>query len=805
MNYDISPGWTVLPWLAAALGALAVVWWRSGPAVGRARHPALFALRAAALLGLLVVWLNPVHVSVIPGAINRPEVHVLLDASQSMKLGSPDRWTEATDLLGTAVRRQEGRANVHVYRFGERLVSVDTDALLSGDLPPPNDADTQLAAAFRQLAGRLGREAPAGVVVVSDGRVRDPDKLEEMVAVWKRLRVPVHVVPVGRAAEGGDVAIVAAVAPAKVRKSSQVTVDVFLRSFGFAGRRSEVRLQALDEAGNFRRTLTALPVTLQDGVQPLRLAFRAEPDVKKLRVHVPPPPGDLAPANNDFPLEVELDRTKIRVLLLEGATEGGINRPRQQQTGAAFDDDSDAAYAPFRDALLADPDVQCTVYAVGLGAEPRRVLTRETSHLSTAFLKTAAELLAYDAIVLSNVPRDALGDEVLGWIEEWIGKRGGGLLMAGGPRAFGAGGWTGTPVEKMLPVEFPATPDWEANPATPEPTGADLHPIWRLFEDDRTTRAAIRTLPEAMGRNAWVRVKPQSGTLLAAQKAGTGTGGAPLLAVGAYGRGRTAALAIPISSTWAPRLTRQWGEGEDNKHFARFARNVVYWLTEDSSVGRRRLVGATDKRFYRPGETVSIAAATYDESANRTGRYQVIATVEPKELIGGTTEPPLPVKWPAGRRSPPGHKEKLTDWEGELPLVVDPQSKDYAVPLPLVEALPPGFSGLAFKIELAAYEGEGESRTLIDSGSLDVQVLTDPHEQQNPTPDREFLLNLAKATGGKEFTSADGLADALRELSIGEGEQTVRRTPLWSREWLLGGLIALLAVEWFLRRWLGLA
>src|SRR5207248_2769336 len=317
-----------------------------------------------------------------------------------------------------ALERQQGRADVRVYRFGERLVAVDPAALLAGDILPPNDADTQLAAALRQLAGRLGREAPAGVVVVSDGRVRDPDKLDEMAAVWKRLRVPVHVVPVGRAAEGGDVAIVAAVAPAKARKQSQVTVDVFLRSFGFAGRRAELALQALDDAGNFRRTLATLPVTLQDGVQPLRVAFRTETDVRKLRLHVPPPPGDLSPQNNDFPLEIELDRTKIRVLLLEGSAESGFAlRPNQRPAGV-MDDDSDAAYAPFRDALLADPDVQCTVYAVPQGGEPRRVLTKQTSHLSGGFLKTAAELLAYDAIVLSNVPREALSDEVLGWIEQ---------------------------------------------------------------------------------------------------------------------------------------------------------------------------------------------------------------------------------------------------------------------------------------------------------------------------------------------------------------------------------------------------
>lgn len=802
MTYDLSPGWAVLPWLAAALLALIWLRQRSGPAVARARHAALWTCRAGVLVALVAIGLNPVHVSVIPGTIHRPEVHVLLDASQSMKLGSPEsRWQEGTAILRGALERQPGHANIHVHRFGERLVAVDTAALMAGELPLPNDADTQLASAFRQLAGRLGREAPAGVVVVSDGRVRDPDKLEEMANVWKKLKVPVHVVPVGRGAEGGDVAIVAAVAPAKARKQSQVMVDVFLRSFGFAGRRAELQLQALDDAGNFRRTLTTLPVTLQDGVQPLRVAFRTEPDVKKMRLVVPPPPGDLSPSNNDFPLEIELDRTKIRVLLLEGSAEGGFGRqPGQPRPGAIDSDDSDTAYAPFRDALLADPDVQCTVFHVSGDGEPRRVLTRETAHLSSAFLKTAAELLAYDAIVLANVPHTALSDEVLGWVEEWIGKRGGGLLMAGGPRAFGAGGWTGTAVEKMLPVEFLASPDWDATPATLEPTGAELHAVWRLFEDDRATRAAIRTLPESLGRNNWVRVKPQSGTLLGAQKAGTGAGTPPLMAVGAYGRGRTAALAVPLSASWSPQFTRRWGEGEDNKHFARFARNLVYWLTEDSAIGRRRLVATTDKRFYRPGETISIVGQTYDESANRTGRYKVEAMLEPKYLTGDKL-PDSPVKWPVGRPRKGTESGSLVVWGEEIVLHLDPQSKDHTLSLPLAEALAPGSAGLAFKLELTAYEGS----TQIDSSSLDVQVLSDPHEQQNPLPNREFLSELARSTGGREFTDAGSLAEALTALSIVEGEQTVRRTPLWSREWLLGVLLALLSVEWFLRRWLGLA
>ena len=53
--------------------------------------------------------------------------------------------------------------------------------------------------------------------------------------------------------------------------------------------------------------------------------------------------------------------------------------------------------------IVADPDIQCTVYQVPQGGAPRRVMTPGTVNLPAAFPQTAAELLAYDALVLSNV------------------------------------------------------------------------------------------------------------------------------------------------------------------------------------------------------------------------------------------------------------------------------------------------------------------------------------------------------------------------------------------------------------------
>src|SRR5262249_3167271 len=145
MTFDFSSGWVVLPWLATALLTLWWVWGRSGAAVARSRHLALWVFRGCVLAALVVIGLNPVHVSVIPGSVHRPEVHVLLDASQSMLLGTPEsRWQEGTALLRDALKRQQGHADVRVHRFGQRVVPVDLDAFLAGgQLARPDDADTQ--------------------------------------------------------------------------------------------------------------------------------------------------------------------------------------------------------------------------------------------------------------------------------------------------------------------------------------------------------------------------------------------------------------------------------------------------------------------------------------------------------------------------------------------------------------------------------------------------------------------------------------------------------------------------------------
>ncbi|MEA2548416.1 MAG: hypothetical protein QOE42_1014 [Chloroflexota bacterium] len=63
-------------------------------------------------------------------------------------------------------------------------------------------------------------------------------------------------------------------------------------------------------------------------------------------------------------------------------------------------------------------------------------------------------LLAWDSIVLVDVSRLRLSDAQLSGIQQYVRDFGRGLVMVGGPKSYGAGGYTDTPVEESLPVDM---------------------------------------------------------------------------------------------------------------------------------------------------------------------------------------------------------------------------------------------------------------------------------------------------------------------------------------------------------------
>ena len=781
-----------------------LVRWRIGPPMASARRWGLLLIRLTVLVALLVILMNPVRVDRSPGSSEQPRVVYLLDTSQSMAMGTPaTRFQEVVQTIRRAdqLLPRDSRPSLSSYRFGEAFSAIEP--LGPGPEAPAveaTDRDTQLLAALRQLPGRFAPSPPGAVVLFSDGRARDPAGLEEMARRYRQMRVPIHIVAVGDAAGGGDVAIVNMVAPARVRKHSRASARIWVRSYGYDGRRTELRLWALDSDGT-RRPLGQLPITLQSGIQSFNLSFQTDLQTMRIEATLPPAPDEVSLQNNAAAAEVAVDRTKIRVLYVEGSTEPLVQRVvdgRRVTKGP---------YSCFADGLAEDPDIECLV----LRALPGSSRLRETAATVSVsgFPGTPAALFAFDALVLSDVERRGLSMQQLEWIEQWIAQRGGGLCMVGGPHSFAAGGWAGSRLAEVLPVVLdPNGNDWLAagrlavRPVLSKNSSAP-HPIWNIVSDLEQNDAILQLLPDFDAANRFFDVKPSAASVARSgpqASVSTMNPGRPVIVLGSYGKGRSMAVATCLTPRWAQDFAKKWGTG-DNRYYAKFWRNVVYWLSENSVNGRRRLLTTADKMSYQPGETIKLHATAFDEAAKVTMDCRVTAIIEPQSATAELDSDYAPVGWPDEVQRTSGEEGPYVAWGEELEMIKRPDQGGYEIELAIADTST-GLSGTqALRIEISAYE----DYALVDSTSLDIQILDDPFERQNPLPNHELLRRLASLSGGKELSDARSLAAAIGNLPPKVGSPEVRKAPLWSRWWLLTPLLILLTVEWVWRRSVGLA
>lgn len=263
------------------------------------------------------------------------------------------------------------------------------------------------------------------------------------------------------------------------------------------------------------------------------------------------------------------------------------------------------------------------------------------------------------------------------------------------------------------------------------------------------------------------------------------------------------AMAMPITSPWANDFLTKWGSG-DSKYYGKFWRNAIYWLTESSSIGRRRLVVTADKKFYRPGETITLSAAAFDEAANQTGSYKITSMIEPQMSLNDLESNYSPVRWPDGKPRESGESGPFIAWgeEFDLPRTDATGGKPaFSLELPIADALTVGSATQSLRVELTAME----EFTQVDSTSLDIQILHDPFEQQNPFPNHDLLASIAKHSGGQVINHSTQLAEVLRDVPMKVGTPIIKKTPLWSTWLLWTWMLGLLSVEWIWRRVVGLA
>jgi uncharacterized membrane protein len=201
-------------------------------------------------------------------------------------------------------------------------------------------------------------------------------------------------------------------------------------------------------------------------------------------------------------------------------------------------------------------------------------VTFQPNHVAAEkFPYTAAELDAYDVVVLSDIGANTLlipkkvfigGQTVpnrLRSLAEWVGA-GGALLMVGGYLSFqgieAKANYRGTVLAEVLPVTMEIGDDREE---TPEGSEAGV-----VMPDHAVTRGMPTTWPRILGYH---RLAQKDGADVLVTVSGH-----PLLTVGRHGKGRVAAFATDMGPHWLPREFVEWSG------YARLWQQLTAWLAD---------------------------------------------------------------------------------------------------------------------------------------------------------------------------------------------------------------------------------
>ena len=265
-------------------------------------------------------------------------------------------------------------------------------------------------------------------MLVWDGNRTEGD-LDAAVAAAKAQNVPIDVMPLKYQVRN-ETFIERFVAPTWRREKEPFSLDVILNNTANFPTRGTLRIEQegrpldLDptqpgvqsgravvlQPGRNRESITVDPI---EGVDVRRFKAVWEPDRAGGK-----PVGDTL-ASNNVANAFTFVRGKGKVLYINNEADGG-------------------------DDLL----------RAALGREGITVDANRTT--VDAFPTSLVELQGYDAVILANVARGAggLSDPQQRILAQYVHDTGGGLVMIGGPDTLGAGGWQGSELETVLPVDM---------------------------------------------------------------------------------------------------------------------------------------------------------------------------------------------------------------------------------------------------------------------------------------------------------------------------------------------------------------
>jgi uncharacterized membrane protein len=709
-------------WLLGAV-LLIVLAWRRGRVLSVPRTAVITGLQLAMwALVLWVMWQPALLVKSLRTGDN--SVAVMLDASASMSVidgadaTATTRMQQARGVLAdTAFNTLSKDYQLKRYTFAGNAGKLDS----FDELPAPGLA-TNIGASVLQVLN-ASRTTPLGaIVLLSDGSDNAGQLDAAQLADIARFGVPVQVIGIGREHMPEDLELDSVLAPDKTLPGSKVAARIAIRHDGSGI--AHVRVTDGDKllaardislAKDANLTTAWVDFDLNDtGYRELKVSLAGGPQERELR-------------NNDRSRLINVQSEVAPLLYVEG-------EPRWE-------------YKFMRRAMDQDKSVR----VVSLLRTTTNGLYRQgvdtADELQDGFPRQREDLFKYDALIIGNIQAAYFTRAQQQLIQEFVNLRGGSLLMLGGSKTLGDGGWMNTPINEVLPVRLPAKgTSFHRTQVQVTLTARGQRESWlKLGDTDADTLKQWNSLPLIADYQDLGTLKPAAASLLNVKLQNREQ---PLFVTQSYGRGHASVFATGGTWSWQMSLPL-----EDQRHET-FWRQVTHSLV--TGVPKQVELNASSQ-----GEHVYVRATLRDRSYAPQRDLAVTAVVS----------------------LPSGYTETLS-----LKPVADQPGVYQA-------EFEPGASG-TFYIEMLARRGTevvGTARTAVhhEHGAAEYFSL-----RQN----RALLQQLAQATGGQYWTPATlaGLPDAIRYSPAGVKEQQTK--PLWDMPINFLLLMMLKATEWVLRR-----
>jgi len=656
--------------------------------------------------------------------ITKPILAVLFDNSESMNLNDPyPRWERVKKFfLREPFKGLKKNYQLQFYTFSDKLYPWEDK------FPSPKGKVTNINQALKEISKT---ENLIGVILITDGQ---HNRGEEP---FPTPGLPIYCLGVGNP-QPKDLAIEEIKHSDFAFKNIPLDVEVNLSGFGFEGKEISVNLT------NEAQLIQTQNVKISSEGK-ARVVFHFTPqDIgeKVYTVSIPTYKDEISSVNNRKDFLLSVIREKIRTLYLCGQ--------------------ANYEYSFLRNVLKNDPSIELVSFVILRNPEniafvPDDQLSLIPFPAHEIFFK---ELFNYDLVILENFTYMRFGIH-LGYLDNlhrFVNEKGGGLIMIGGDNAFARGGYKGTAIEDLLPVEiFSPHEEKIASGLFRLQIENYNHPIINLGNTTAETIKIWQEMPELDSCNYLGRVKTGAAVLGIHSREKI-----PILVVWEKGRGRVLVMASNTTWRWALGLA---GEGKNNQVYSQFWQKAIRWLTRAEEMKRVRIV--LEKKYFREDEKIPARIYVYDENYRslKEAKIKVYLTFE-------------------GSKKRDLGSELHSFPEGGYWLDLSPKNIG------------------KYSLETEAWKFQ-KGGGYLGEDKISFQVLT-VGERDKLTLNENLLRSLATLSGGKYFSLEDFNPE---EIKLPEKEELAgfkKKINLWNQPYFYFLVCLFLTLEWYLRRKTGL-